>query len=55
MKTGAPEHYATLLAMLENMSANGGEERVGHDVENLTGKVPQTLESWIEENKAKWI
>lgn len=55
MKAGLPEHYAKLLASLEIMASNGQEAEWKDDaVERITGKKPQSFDSWVQGNKMAW-
>ncbi|KAI9671952.1 MAG: hypothetical protein M1817_002317 [Caeruleum heppii] len=53
---GVPEWVANYLGYLENWTADGMEANYEETdaVEQLTGRRPQTLEAWVQENKAAW-
>jgi hypothetical protein len=42
------------MATLETMTADRMEERINDTVEKVTGRLPQSLEYIIEENKLVW-
>ena len=54
LKVGMPEHYAKMLSSIEVASANGAEERSNDAVERVTGRPPQTFDTWVQQNKAAW-
>ncbi|KAI9849499.1 MAG: hypothetical protein M1837_004119 [Sclerophora amabilis] len=54
IRSGMPEHYGKLLSSLEARSARGGEDRLNDTVERVTGRPPQTFDSWVQENKTAW-
>jgi hypothetical protein len=49
---GVPKDLAAVLGMLDTVVANGGEARLGGDVEKVTGKAPKTFKKFVEENFA---
>jgi hypothetical protein len=54
MGAGMPEYYAKFLAFLE-VSASAGEENSMNDtVERVTGRPPQTVESFAQQHKSAW-
>lgn len=50
---GIPEHRAKLLSKLEVETSKGGNQ-INGDVERVTGKRPQDLDAWIQENLTVW-
>jgi hypothetical protein len=54
MQFGAPESTAQFMATLESMTADGREERMNDAVEKVTGRPPQTFDSFVQENKSAW-
>ena len=54
LQYGLPDWAAGFMAYLEAATAKGMEERSGDAVKKVTGKEPQKLDEWIQENKAVW-
>jgi hypothetical protein len=54
MASGTPEPTAQFMATLETMTAAGTEERMNDVVEKVTGRPPQTFDSFVQENKSAW-
>jgi hypothetical protein len=54
LSLGVPTHVAGFMVRIEVATSKGAEERENHDVEILTGKVPQSFGNWVQENKAVW-
>jgi len=50
-----PEDYAKMLAELETVIKNGGEERLNDVVLNVTGREPKRLEDFVDECAKKGI
>lgn len=50
-----PEDYAKMLAGLETVIKNGGEERLNDVVLKITGREPRALEDFIDEMVEKGI
>jgi hypothetical protein len=51
---GLPEHFARFLESIEVGTSNGDEDRVGDDVERVTGQKPTDFDTFAQENKAVW-
>ncbi|GME28178.1 putative ergot alkaloid biosynthetic protein a protein [Neofusicoccum parvum] len=51
---GLPQHYADFLTSLEVMAAKNLEALEGNDVEKVTGRPPQSFDTFAEKNKAAW-
>ena len=51
---GLPEHIAELLGFLEDVTAQGVEERTSDAVEKLTGRKPVTFDEFVKENAGLW-
>lgn len=49
---GLPEPVARLFASFDTNTRQGGLSGVTNDVRTLTGSDPQSLESWLKDNKA---
>jgi len=54
MKIGMPEEAAKFMTWLEVNTSKGDENRTDDAVERITGRRPQNLDAWIQENKAAW-
>lgn len=52
---GLPEQYGKMLADMDTIVKNGGEERTNDVVLRVTGRAPKTFRKFAEENKALWI
>lgn len=52
---GMPESFAGFLVWLEEQTSNGLEDSMSDHVEKVTGRPPQKLDDWIEENKVAFI
>lgn len=42
------------MASLETLTAEKREERMNDTVEKVTGRPPQTFDSFVQENKSVW-
>lgn len=51
---GMPASVAGFLCWLEDMTLNGLEDDMSDHVEKVTGRPPQKLGDWIEQNKTAW-
>lgn len=51
---GVPQGYADVLASLDTVIKNGGEDRLNDVVFSVTGKKPRSFEEFVEKNKAVW-
>ena len=51
---GESEPFAQFLAYLENLAKEDKNPWVSKDVEEVTGRAPQTFDAWVEENKNAW-
>jgi uncharacterized protein YbjT (DUF2867 family) len=49
---GMPQHYAQILARMDEAIAAGAEDRTTREVENITGRPPTTLENWLAVRRA---
>ncbi|KAK9779656.1 putative Agroclavine dehydrogenase [Seiridium cardinale] len=52
--SGIPAPYASVLASMDTIIKNGGEEQLNDVVVTVTGKNPRGIREFIEENKAVW-
>jgi festuclavine dehydrogenase len=52
MNFGMSAYISKFLAGIETATANGAENFKGQDVEDVTGKVPESFETWVADNKA---
>ncbi|KAJ5683102.1 ergot alkaloid A [Penicillium macrosclerotiorum] len=52
---GVPLEFAQMIAALDHEAANGTEERLGDEVEKLTGVAPKSFADFCKENKECWI
>ncbi len=55
MANSMPEDYAKMLAELETVIKNGGEERLNDVVLKVTGRKPKRLEDFVDECMKKGI
>lgn len=55
MSMQMPQQLAQFVTSLEVLSANGAEDRMNDVVETVTGRPPQNLDAWVEENKTAWL
>lgn len=51
---GVPGPFAELLTSFEVMTAGGGEARENDVVEEVTGRPPKNLDTFVQEYKAAW-
>lgn len=52
---GAPPEYANILAGLDTLIRDGGEDRINDVVQQVTGRPPRSFRQFIEENKEVWL
>ena len=52
VKFGMSDYLSKFLARIEVGTANGAENFKGKDVEDVTGKKPESFEEWVKDNKA---
>ncbi|PVH80511.1 NAD(P)-binding protein [Cadophora sp. DSE1049] len=55
MKIGLPQAAAGFMAWLELNTAGGSEAMTNDVVEQLTGRPPKNLDTYIQENKNTWL
>jgi hypothetical protein len=48
------DRTAGFMTMIEGLTASGHEDFMNSSVEEITGKKPQSLIEWVEENKSVW-
>ncbi|KAK6069288.1 Agroclavine dehydrogenase [Seiridium cupressi] len=51
---GIPAPYASVLASMDTIIKNGGEEQLNDVVVTVTGKNPRGIREFVEENKVVW-
>ncbi|KAK1973666.1 agroclavine dehydrogenase [Colletotrichum cereale] len=52
---GLPKEYAPVLATLDTIIKNGGENRMNDVVQIAIGKTPRKFRDYVEEKKAVWL
>lgn len=51
---GMPPPYAAMLAAMDTVIRQGGEDRINDDVLRLTGRQPRPFRAFVERNRAVW-
>jgi hypothetical protein len=51
---GVAPPYAAMLAAMDNMIRQGGEDRTNNDVRLLTGRAPRSFRAFVERNRSVW-
>ena len=54
-EVGVPAEYAGMLAGMDGLIAEGGEERLNEVVVELIGKAPRGFREFAEAEKACWL
>lgn len=52
---GLPKEYAPILAQLDAVIRNGGEDRNNNVVEEVTGRAPRSFRRFVEDEKELWM